>query len=74
MAKQIKHEQHDPEWYLSDPRTRKWMAQCAICSRWGYRSDAPSEFFGRPALERYFEVIDQGDPPRCEQCRGPSKA
>jgi hypothetical protein len=69
VAKRVRHVQHDPEWYLADPRTRKWMIQCAICSRWGYRSDAPTEFFGRSQLEHYFDAINPADP-RCGQCRG----
>lgn len=37
----------DPESYLSDPRTRKWVVRCVGCQRFGFRADAPAQFFGR---------------------------
>jgi hypothetical protein len=68
-----KRPQHDPEWYLADPRTRKWMVQCPTCQRWGYKYDAPPDCFGRSPLERYFEALKPDEPYR--QCTsGLSKA
>ena len=58
MRRQTKHEQHDPEWHLDDPRTRKWLVQCIAGERTGYRSDAPERFFGRDHLVRHFEALD----------------
>lgn len=43
-----KDERHDPQWYMNEPRTRKWLVQCSGCQRIGYRSDAPENFFGLP--------------------------
>jgi hypothetical protein len=57
------------EWLLKDPRTRKWMQQCAGCQRWGSRHDAPSDFFGRAHLEKYFEALKVDERGICEQCR-----
>jgi len=65
----VKEEQHDPEWHLKDPRTRKWMLQCAGCRTWGYRHDAPSMFFGQPHMEKYFERMRLDGAGLCEQCR-----
>jgi hypothetical protein len=64
----MKNEAHDPKWHLQDPRTRKWMVQCAVCKTWGYRQDAPSKFFGRAHLERYFEAMKLDERGICERC------
>jgi len=62
-------EQHDFDWHLSDPRTRKWMVQCAACKRWGYRHDAPPKFFGRSHLVKHFEEMKLDERGLCDQCR-----
>lgn len=62
-------EQHDFDWYLSDPRTRKWMVQCAACKRWGYRHDAPPKFFGRSHLVKHFEEMKLDECGLCDECR-----
>lgn len=58
MRRRTKQQQHDPEWHLNDPRTRKWLVQCGACQRVGYRADAPDRFFGRDHVVRYFEALD----------------
>jgi len=62
-------EEHDPEWYLLDPRTRWWMAQCVGCLRWGYRDDAPPEFHGRTQLEKFIGKLNLDERGLCDQCR-----
>jgi hypothetical protein len=47
-----KKQVHDSEWFLRDPRTRKWMVASAVCKSWGYRQNAPAKFFGKAHLER----------------------
>lgn len=47
----------DRESYLSDPRTRKWVVRCVGCQRFGFRADAPAQFFGRAWLEVYIEPL-----------------
>jgi len=54
---------------MRDPRTRKWMVQCASCKRWGYRDDAPPRFFGRAHMEKHFEKMKLDERGVCEQCR-----
>ena len=49
----MKNEDKDAEWYLQEPRIRKWMVQCIACNRWGYRHDAPPKFHGRAQLEKH---------------------
>jgi hypothetical protein len=70
----IKKQQHDPDWYLRDPRTRKWMVQCASCKRWGFRKDAPPKFFGRALVEKHLEEMKLDDRGICDQCRGEEDA
>ena len=65
----MKNETHDAEWYLRDPRTRKWMVQCAVCKQWGYPHNAPPKFFGRAQLERHFEEMKLDERGVCDQCR-----
>jgi hypothetical protein len=65
-------EQHNSEWYLRDPRTRKWMVQCIACKRWGYRHDAPPKFFGRSMLERHFEAMTLNERGVCSCCQAES--
>jgi hypothetical protein len=64
----MKSESNDAEWHLDDPRTRRWMIQCAGCRRWGYRADAPPKFFGRSHMEKYFEELRLNPNGLCEQC------
>jgi hypothetical protein len=65
----MKNQRHDPEWHLSDLRTRKWMVQCAVCKRRGFRHDAPPKFFGRADLERHLEEMKLNDHGICDPCR-----
>lgn len=66
----MKQKPRDPGWLLQDPHTRKWMVQCVACKRWGYRDDAPPQFFGQAYLERYFEKMKLDERGVCDQCRG----
>jgi hypothetical protein len=65
----MKREPNDAEWHLDDPRTRKWIVQCAACGTQGYRAGAPEKFFGRDHLVRHFEAIDLDEHGRCASCR-----
>jgi hypothetical protein len=70
----MKSESNDAEWHLDHPGTRKWMIQCTGCRRWGYRPDAPRQFFGRPLLEKYFEELQLNANGVCQQCRNAAQA
>jgi hypothetical protein len=65
----IRNEQGDPEWYLKDPRIRRWMVQCAGCRRRGYRSDAPARFHGRSQLEKYIGELKVDAKGLCDNCQ-----
>jgi hypothetical protein len=51
----MKSEVNQAEWHLTDPRTQN--VRCAGCRPWGCRIDAPTRFFGRAHLEKYFENL-----------------
>ena len=65
----IHSQPHDPDWYLRDPRTRKWLIQCVTCQRVGYRVDAPEEFFGRQSIRHNFQPLALDDSGRCAECK-----
>jgi hypothetical protein len=67
-ASQSKNEEHDPDWFLRDPRTRKWMVQCIGCQRVGYRADAPERFFGRKQLVAHLQPLALDSTGLCEEC------
>ena len=66
--RRMKHVQHDIEWYLSDPRARKWIAKCGTCDAASFAKGAPEKFFGRAQLERYFGVLVLDEAGRCPAC------
>jgi hypothetical protein len=45
------------------------MAQCVGCRRWGFRDDAPPEFFGRAPLEKHMGKLNLDERGLCDQCR-----
>jgi hypothetical protein len=61
-------EVHDPEWYLLDPRTRKWTTRCSRCGAVCFLPGAPDEFFGRAPLVYYFDPGTLTEDGLCEQC------
>jgi hypothetical protein len=65
----IRNEEGDPEWYLKDPRIRRWMVQCVGCRRWGYRADAPARFHGRSQLEKYIGELKLDARGFCDNCQ-----
>jgi hypothetical protein len=52
----MQSEVNQAEWHLTDPRTQS--VRCAGCRPWGCRIDAPTRFFGRAPLEKYFENLE----------------
>lgn len=61
-------ETHEPDWYLLDPRIRKWMARCATCTTVGVRNGAPAEFFGSKQFEQHFEAPPLNEHGICRVC------
>ncbi len=66
--KHSKHNDKDIEWYLNSPNTRKWIVQCITCGTYGFRADAPEEFFGRVPLEKHFGQLNLNEIGICDDC------
>lgn len=64
-----KQQQHDPEWHMDDPRTRKWLLQCGACQRIGYRADSSGRFHGRAHLVAHLEPMILDAAGLCPECR-----
>ncbi len=39
----MRSETRTQEWFLKDPRTRKWIRQCAACGQYGKDPDSPQD-------------------------------
>lgn len=64
----MRDESKDINWHLNDPRTRKWIVQCSVCNTFGYKHDAPEEFFGKAHLEKHFRPMQLNELDACEDC------
>jgi hypothetical protein len=69
LKRMTKDEAQNIEWHLQHPQTRKWLVQCVICQRVGYRYNAPEKFFGRKHLVAYFEPLELNENGICKQCQ-----
>jgi hypothetical protein len=59
--------QRDADDYLTMyPRALKWINQCIVCQRKGFRPDMPRDEW--PNLVRYFDPLHLGPDGRCDQC------
>jgi hypothetical protein len=54
------------EYVLSEPRLRRWIAQCIRCQQLGYRTDTPPQW--RPALAKLFPELRLNDDGLCPVC------
>jgi len=59
---------NDPETYLQDRRTRKWVVRCASCGRVGYRADVPEDAFDRYWFKRKLDPMTLDERGLCETC------
>lgn len=64
----MRDESKDINWHLNDPRTRKLIVQCSVCNTFGYKHDAPEEFFGKVDLEKHFRPMQLNELGACEDC------
>jgi hypothetical protein len=69
----------DGELYLAMyPRlARRWMNQCVVCQRKGYKPGMPDQIgIGVAAnnLRRFFDPLNLSEDGRCDQCRIGSQA
>ena len=57
------------EWFLRDPRTRKWFVQCAACSEFGRKPEIPDSI-PKVNFEAMFPVMELDGAGLCEVCSG----
>jgi hypothetical protein len=55
------------EWFLADPRTRKWITHCAACGQLGRKSNAPINL-PKVNFEVMFPVQDLNENGLCANC------
>jgi hypothetical protein len=65
----MSRQKHDPEWYLKDPRIRRWMARCSSCDTVGIRPGAPPRFHGSDQYKELFEAPVLDEKGTCPVCR-----
>lgn len=55
------------EWFLADPRTRKWITQCLACQQLGRKSATPDSI-PKFRFEEMFPIQDLDEAGLCERC------
>jgi len=55
------------DWFLTDPRTRKWITQCVACQQYGRKADAPTSI-PKVNFEEMFPVQELNELGLCERC------
>ena len=68
-----RHDVHNKEWFLSDPRSRKWIVQCVGCQEYGRSPDAPSQNHARYNFEYNFQIMQLNENGLCEVCQSLTK-
>jgi hypothetical protein len=63
----MRTETHTKEWYLADPRTRKWIVQCVACHAYGRKPNTPSTI-PKFNFEQNFPVMDLDERGMCSEC------
>jgi len=59
--------QRDADDYLTMyPRALKWINQCVMCQRKGFKPEMPKDEW--PNVARYFRPLALNAEGRCEQC------
>jgi hypothetical protein len=56
------------DWFLADPRCRKWIVQCSACSRYGRKPDSLNTG-PKYRFEEVFAMMQLDDLLVCEACR-----
>ena len=65
----MRSETRTVEWFLNDPRTRKWIVQCSACGSYGRKPNTPSSI-PKVRFEEIFPLmIIDTERGSCEQCR-----
>ncbi|OGV64702.1 MAG: hypothetical protein A2283_15890 [Lentisphaerae bacterium RIFOXYA12_FULL_48_11] len=58
------------QWYLEDPRCRKWIVQCSVCQIIGIKPETPN--VPKLGFENTFPILELDRLGRCEDCQARS--
>jgi hypothetical protein len=63
----MRSETKTQDWFLRDPRTKKWIRQCFVCGQYGRAPDTPLDL---PKLnfENMFPIIELDERGLCQFC------
>ena len=56
------------DWFLADPRCRKWIVQCSACGQYGRKPESPNTV-SKYRFEEVFAMMQLDDLLVCEACR-----
>ena len=57
------------EWFLNDPRCRKWIVQCSGCERYGRKPETPATI-PKFRFEEMFPILTLDEQGKCSECQG----
>ena len=63
----MRSETKTQEWFLRDPRTKKWIRQCSACGQYGRDPETP-ENIPKVNFESMFPVMILDDEGVCQYC------
>ncbi len=69
----MKTETKTLEWFLSDPRCRKWIQQCSSCRHYGRNPNTP-DTIPKVNFEEMFPVIELDEEGICQDCSWAARA
>ena len=69
IAKPMRSETRTLEWFLDDPRTRRWIVQCSGCAAYGRKPNTPTTIPKFRFEEMFPVMVLDEERGRCEQCR-----
>jgi len=55
------------EWFLCDPRCKKWIVQCSRCQTYGRKPGTPSTI-PKFRFEEMFPIMELDEHGRCSEC------
>ncbi len=64
----MRDETRTQDWFLRDPRCRKWIVQCAACGLFG-RKPETSASVPKYRFEEMFPVLELDEVGVCQHCR-----
>lgn len=64
----MRDETRTQDWFLRDPRCRKWIVQCAACGLFGRKLEAPVSL-PKYRFEEMFPIMELDEVGVCQHCR-----